>query len=185
MEYTGKRGFLYVILLILLVLCSLGASASYDCGLTSIRCVNDQGTAEYATIQAAVDAIANPGDIVVIESGTYTLANHIKVDDVDGTAGSPITIIGNGTTKPFINGTLTKDNIPRERGVIFIDNVDYYIIENLEIIGGNTSGIRVSLSNFTTVRNITSHDNQVWGIFTDFSYDYCCAWVILYLCTTG
>lgn len=55
------------------------------------------------------------------------------------------------------------------RDAIFIENSKYVILEDLEVKNAYRAGIRVSTSDHITIRNVTSHNNGEWGIFTDFS----------------
>ncbi len=133
------------------------------CSKESILCVDDTPgvSQEYNSIQDAVDD-AQPGDTVLIFPGNYAPAGHITIDH-SGTEDQPITVSG------FGKGTVIDGVHTTERGVFFVDEADYIVIENMEIKNGPSSGIRISWSDHVTARNIVSHDNEKWGIFTSFS----------------
>ena len=84
---------------------------------------------EYGTIQEAVDA-AGPGQEVVLGPGVYYQTFRLRNS---GTADQPITLRGDGSPRPIIDGTLTEGHWENtDRGLITVDG-DYWIIDNLEV----------------------------------------------------
>jgi parallel beta-helix repeat protein len=114
----------------------------------------------WETIQHAANQIT-AGDTVLINPGTY--AGGITID-TSGTASEPITFQANGSGV-VINGS------GGERDAFFIENADYIVVDGLTIQYADRAGIRISLSDYVTIRNCTLANNGTWGLFTDFS-DY-------------
>ena len=112
------------------------------------------------TIQYAAD-LAEQGDTVLINPGTYT--GGITVE-TDGTAGEPITFQANGA------GVVIEGS-GGERDAFFITWADYIVVEGLTIQHAERAGMRIDNSHHVTVRDCTFADNGTWGLFTDFS-DY-------------
>jgi hypothetical protein len=97
-----------------------GASPS-DCSAAHVRCVDDDGGAEYGTIQAAVNAV-QAGDTVLVLDGSYA---GFQVT-ASGTAAQPIVIRATG------GGAVIDRDGPTGDGARF-QNVDYVRIERFQI----------------------------------------------------
>ena len=129
--------------------------------------LNDGSQAHpWRTINHAAGQV-NPGDTVLIADGTYSITENIHIT-TSGTSSNPVIFrgIGNGVV---IDGSGLDGSAYSRRDAIFIENADYVIIQNLEIKNAYRAGIRVSESDHVTIRDVESHDNGNWGIFTGFS----------------
>lgn len=104
----------------------------------------------------------SPGDTIYVADGQYL---GFDIDDIDGTAGNPITIQAQGSAAEI---TVTTDR-PDDRDTIYISYSDYIIIDGLNMYNANRAGIRVSESDYVTIRNCVCGDNGKWGIFTDYA----------------
>jgi len=133
------------------------------CAAADVLCVDDTpgDTQEYSNIQSALE-FAGAGDTVLIHDGTYTPSTTLQVRS-SGTAESPLTI--KGLSMPVIDGSSLSGDI---LNVEFHDNI---IIEGLEVTNAGRSGIRLTHSDNSIVRNNHAHHNYRWGIFTSFSDD--------------
>jgi PKD repeat protein len=125
-------------------LASAAHAATYQVGVTR----------QYTTLRS-LPTLA-PGDVVEIDSGTYSEA---RIWSVDGTETAPITIRGVGATRPVIDGTgvNVEGSFPHPRALFQIEG-RHHVIENLEFRNArnstfNGSGIRVLGSVGTTIRN--------------------------------
>jgi hypothetical protein len=134
-----------------------------SCDNPDIHCVDDTPgvTQEYADIQSALD-IAGEGDTVLIYPGVYQPRARLEVR-ASGSAGKPITISGIG--RPVIDGSRHTSDI------LNVESHDYIVIEGLEVKNAGRSGIRLTHSDHSIVRDNFAHHNRVWGIFTSFCDD--------------
>lgn len=112
----------------------------------------------WRTIQHAA-AQVTAGNTVVINPGVY--GGGIVVG-TSGAAAGPITFQAGGP------GVII-DGSGGERDAFFITEADYIIVDGLTIRHATRAGLRISLSDYVTVRNSIFADNGRWGIFTDFS----------------
>jgi parallel beta-helix repeat protein len=97
------------------------------------------------------------GDSILLADGTYAGANVT----VTGTAQSPISIKASGK-----NAVISaRANV---RGNLYLNNCAYVVVDGIRTSGGTGSlaaGIAVRFSNHVTVKNSTTFNNYVWGIF--------------------
>ena len=107
---------------------------------------------------------ASAGDTVFVADGSYL---GFDVSGRHGSDGSNITIRAQGNNAIVTVTTDRSDN----RDTIHISDSSYIVIEGLRSFNGNRAAMRISQSDFITVRNCTFGNNAVWGIFTDFSDD--------------
>ena len=82
------------------------------------------------TLQAAVNA-ANPGDVLVLADGTYTVSSGWEVLKIDGTTPTGLTIRAANPGQAVLDA----QGVPSRRGVTIAGGV--VTIEDIEIIGGN------------------------------------------------
>jgi len=97
------------------------------------------------------------GDTILLADGTYAGTDVTKT----GTAQAPITIKAQGS-----NAVISaRANV---RGNLYLNNCSYVIVDGIKTSGGTGSlaaGIAVRFSNHVTVKNSTSYNNNMWGIF--------------------
>ena len=118
--------------------------------------------AAWKTIQFASDqAIA--GDTVLVADGNY---RGFSAMDQSGTATAPI-VFKALNSSAIIDLPCTYNNSDG----INIENVHYIVVEGFKINGMPRAGIRIALSDHTTVKNNICTANYKWGIFTAFA-DY-------------
>jgi plastocyanin len=105
----------------------------------------------------------NPGDLVQVNPGTY---NEVVRWTRGGTAASPITIRGIGSSRPVVdaNGKTVDGALPNPRAAFQIE-ASYITIENIEFInarnGNNGSGIRVTSFSGTTTNAVTIRNCKI------------------------
>jgi parallel beta-helix repeat protein len=123
------------------------------------------GTADapWRTIAHAA-ATARAGDTVHVASGTY--AESVRFT-APGTAEQPIRFVAEGEVLVDAGGA--------DWG-LFVDGyleaeARWIVLEGFRVTGAARGGIRVSWAEHVTVRDCTSFDNQIWGIFTDYADD--------------
>jgi parallel beta-helix repeat protein len=121
---------------------------------------NGSAAKPWKTIQHGVDHL-NPGDTLLVNSGTY--ADPVTIEIV-ASAGSPVLIKGNGSGV-VINGS------GDERDAVFITYSRYVTFERFRIQNATRAGLRIDNSDHITVRKSTFANNGTWGLFTDFSDD--------------
>ncbi|MDX1437067.1 MAG: right-handed parallel beta-helix repeat-containing protein [Anaerolineales bacterium] len=112
----------------------------------------------WATIAHAAMQVG-AGDTVLINPGTYE--GGIIVDE-SGEAGQPITFMAAGPGVVIDGSAGLQDSF-------YITQANYVIVDGLTIRNADRAGLRISLSDYVTVRNSTFADNGKWGVFTDFS----------------
>ena len=117
----------------------------------------------YSTIQAAVNA-ANPGDTILVDSGTYNESvNCTKAVDLVGTGSptiqgsSPVVIFdGNGADSASISGfTITGGTGSEGYGVWCKNGADPTISSGNTIRGNSRDGIYCQSSSPTITNNVT------------------------------
>ena len=142
----------------------------------SILIVDDDSDQDYHSIQSAVDA-ANPGDYIYVYAGMYN--EDIIID-------KELTLVGNGSSVTFINGSKNGDVVQiTSNGVLItgfnitnsgpsssdagikIDSVDSCIIDNCSC-SNNSNGIQVVDSDDSVIINNTCNSNEC-GIYIQYS----------------
>lgn len=104
---------------------------------------------------AEIVGTLKPGDVVTLADGEY--AGGIVLE-ASGAEGLPIVIKAGGENVLFRGG---RDGL-RLAG-------DYITLDGLKVTGAERGGITSGRNTGCTVRNCTSFDNGVWGIFSGFS----------------
>lgn len=117
-------------------------------------------TSPFGTIQAAVDYAAENDDkflgiTIILKSGTYTLAEPVKIGDV-GSAECTITIIGEDGAK-IVGGTA--------ESFITLADANYLAIDNLAFESSTGSGI-VGTADHLHIRNC-----EITGVQGDYAID--------------
>ena len=139
--------------------------------------VDDDGGADYTTIQEAIDH-ANTGDTIYVWAGTY---------DEEIIINKTLTIIGNGTSNTTIKGTGTNDvvtitedwvnmsgftvtsSINWDTMGVVVKEAKYCSITNNNC-SNNDIGILLYSSNYTRIINNTCNNNLYAGIQVGYSY---------------
>jgi hypothetical protein len=101
--------------------------------------------------------MAQAGDTILLADGTYTGTDVTKV----GTAQSPITIKAQGSNVVIS----ARSNV---RGNLYLNNCSYVVVDGIKTSGGTgtlAAGIAVRFSDHVTIKNSTSYNNNMWGIF--------------------
>ncbi|RWA11310.1 hypothetical protein EKO27_g3809 [Xylaria grammica] len=122
----------------------------------------------YGSIQAAVDA-AKAGDTIYLRAGTYSPTTNIQITH-SGTATSPITLRSYNDEAVIIDGEELPgtpygldESLPNdERGILHIENGNYWSFYNLELING-PYGIYSRDSSHNYYERISTHDNYESG----------------------
>ena len=101
--------------------------------------VDDDGPADYSTIQAAIDA-AEPNDVVVLQTGTYTGDGNRDIDFL----GKTITVRSSDPYDPDIVESTIIDcqgtEAESHRGFYFHDEISNCIIKGITVCNGYVSG---------------------------------------------
>jgi parallel beta-helix repeat protein len=114
----------------------------------------------FATLQHVADLVS-AGDSVLVLAGNYvgfdirTNANQNSPIVFKAAESNVVIDLPNSTTPDGIN----------------IENASWIIIDGFEVADQPRAGIRAAVSDFITIRNNYSHNNQRWGIFTGFTDD--------------
>ncbi len=116
--------------------------------------------APFATLEYAA-SIVGPGDTVIVRPGHYAGFSTYNA----GTPEAPITFRG----EP---GAVIDSGSWRDR--VSIEFTDYVIFEGFEVAGAERAGVAVlgeadAPVKGVIVRNVHSHHNGVWGIFTAYA----------------
>jgi parallel beta-helix repeat protein len=117
----------------------------------------------FAEIRDAL-AVAAAGDTILVADGSY---KGFTLDGFHATAAARLTITAQGIGAQVVVTTDRSDN----RDTIFLNDCSYVTLEGLRSYNANRAAVRISESQFITVRNGVFGDNATWGIFTGFSDD--------------
>ena len=129
------------------------------------------GTITCNTIDCIRKAMANaqPGDEIVIASGTYAIGDDNKITGAlgrsaylygsnSGTATAPITLRGaSASDRPVIKG------VPDRSGYLLSLDGDYWVVEDLEFETG-AKGIVLDNANYNQLLNLSVHNIREEGI---------------------
>ncbi len=140
--------------------------------------VDDDGTGDFTTIQAALDS-ASPGDEIVVKPGTYTenvdVTKNVTIVSESGNPADTIVQAASSSDHVFhvtadgvkISGFSLTGASDGDSG-IYLDGVEYCLIENNEL-SENGHGIMLYLSSSNTLNNNTISNNNESGIYLDYS----------------
>ncbi|RYP04836.1 hypothetical protein DL764_004211 [Monosporascus ibericus] len=122
----------------------------------------------FGSIQSAVDA-AKAGDTIYLRAGTYAPTTNIQITK-SGTRTAPITLRPYGNEKVTIDG----ENLPGtpygvgeslpndERGILHIEDANYWKFYNLELING-PYGVYARDASHNYYERLSTHDNYETG----------------------
>ncbi|CAO2656684.1 Nn.00g054870.m01.CDS01 [Neocucurbitaria sp. VM-36] len=125
-------------------------------------------TSPFGSIQSAVNA-AVAGDVIYLSAGTYAPSSNIQITK-SGTRTQPITLRSVGTDKVVLDG----ENMPgtpygldeslpnKERGILHIQNGNYWKFYNLELVNG-PYGIYARDASHNYYELLKTHDNYETG----------------------
>ncbi|MFY1112562.1 MAG: NosD domain-containing protein [Methanosarcinaceae archaeon] len=145
-----------------------------DVSATTIY-VDDDGQAQFATIEAALNN-SFPGDEIVVKSGIYTenidVAKNVTIVSESGNPADTIIQAASSTDHIF---NVTADgvkisgfNIKGASGIwcagILLEGVEYCVIENNEL-SENEIGIRLDSSSSNTLENNIASNNTEDGVY--------------------
>ncbi|KAI3342672.1 family 9 polysaccharide lyase [Ustulina deusta] len=122
----------------------------------------------YGSIQTAVNA-AKAGDTIYLRAGTYSPTTNIQIT-TSGTSTSPITLRSYNNEKVIIDGEALPgtpygldESLPNdERGILHIEDGNYWYFYGLELING-PYGIYSRDSSHNYYERISTHDNYESG----------------------
>ncbi len=114
----------------------------------------------FATLQHASDIVSN-GDSVLVLHGNY-VGFDIREN---ANQNSPIVF------KAIENNVVIDQQNSVTPDGINIENASWIVIDGFEVMNQPRAGIRAAVSDFITIKNNYSHNNQRWGIFTGFTDD--------------
>ncbi len=161
---NSKNRFFNTIIAILLLINSLIFVLDFSTNHSNVRAeiitVDDNGNADYLTIQEAIDNSSN-GDTIYVWAGTYY--ENVIVN-------KSVTLIGNGTSETIINGSKSI----RESILVIDIKANWVNISGFTITGGKSDwgsgGVRIyEFDNCTIKNNIFS--NNEYGILTDWYFE--------------
>jgi parallel beta-helix repeat protein len=115
----------------------------------------------WKTLQRAAAAI-KPGSTVVIADGEYP--GGVKIAS-SGTSAAPIIFRAQNPGRVIVHGDETS-----AVDAVLVTKADWVVIDGLAVTRGKR-GIRVDQSNHVTVRRCRCYDNEVQGIFSNYSDD--------------
>ncbi len=106
----------------------------------------------WKTIKYGISKLES-GDTLFIRAGKYREAFSLR--NISGSEENPITVSGYPGERPEIDG---KDLVPNLwEGLIQLENCEYIIFQNLEVVNSRGRGIRALYSDHITIRDIWLH----------------------------
>ena len=145
-----------------------------------------------ATTQAIIDTYdLEPGDVVYIDTGVYTLTANITVGAADaGDTSGMVRFVGsthpsgtlidrNSTSSSayawHLNGSgyVSIENMRVTKGYygVYVSSASNCSISGCRVYGANPMGVYVSSSNYTNIRNSVIDTNSLYGVYL-LSADY-------------
>lgn len=161
----------YVLMLFLVIMTCNVNGATYYVSTTGNDANPGTVNQPWKTIQKAANTVVD-GDTVIINAGTYN--EQVTITKV-GTATAPITFKGETSGGPASMPVIDGQSI--RNWCIYIDGSyspgdKYIVIDSIKIRNAVRDGIRVSMADRVTIKNCIAADNQLRGIFTDYT-NYC------------
>ena len=134
------------ILILILILSLLIAGCTQVQKASRTIIVDDDGTADYRSIQEAIN-VADPGDIIEVHSGVY-------LENVNVTKPVILKGIDTGEGKPIVSGDFT--------GSVFVLSADGIWLEGFVITnsGRPGAGVEVKSNNNTIINNIINNNGE-------------------------
>ncbi|KAH6643576.1 family 9 polysaccharide lyase [Boeremia exigua] len=145
-----------------------GSSLAKDIYVSPTGTGAGTAAAPYGSIQAAVNA-AVAGDNILLRAGTYKPTTNIQITK-SGTATAPITlrsfeneqVILDGEDLPGTPYALDASLPNKERGILHIENANYWRFYHLTLING-PYGVYARTASHNTYDLLVTHDNYETG----------------------
>jgi hypothetical protein len=136
---------------------------------TNGRDTNAGSQAEpFATLNKAAEAV-QPGQTIVVRSGTYNLSSAALIQNKRGTAAQPITVLGEGL--PVFRPT-DRNVVPANyNGLISVSNSSHIVISGIRLENSGQFGFHVTRSDHVTVKNSQSAGTKLSAFWADNSTD--------------
>jgi hypothetical protein len=124
--------------------------------------------APFATLNKAAEAV-QPGQTIVVRSGTYNLSSAVLIQNKRGTAAQPITVLGEGL--PVFRPT-DRNVVPASyKGLISVSNSSHIVINGIRVENSGQFGFHVTRSDHVTVKNSQSSGTKLSAFWADNSTD--------------
>lgn len=153
----NARGYLVAFVTALVVLSGMTPFAVVGTASAATLTVDDDGGADYTTIQAAVNA-ANAGDTIRVAAGTYT--ETVTIDKrltLRGDTGD--SSLGPGASAPLVDS----DSGSLDEGFVLTEDADGTVIEGFVFNEFDDEGIKFDVATGQTLSNVVIRDNRIGG----------------------
>jgi Right handed beta helix region/Ricin-type beta-trefoil lectin domain-like len=122
----------------------------------------------FATLTKAAQ-VAQPGDTIVVRSGTYNMSAAAVFENKRGTADKPITVIGEGL--PILRPT-DRNVVPANyTGLISVVNSSHLVVSGVRLENSGQFGFHVTKSDHITVKNSQTSGSRLSAFWADNSTD--------------
>ncbi len=122
----------------------------------------------FATLTKAAQ-VAQPGDTIVVRSGTYNMSAAAVFENKRGTADKPITVIGEGL--PILRPT-DRTVVPANyTGLISVVNSSHLVVSGVRLENSGQFGFHVTKSDHITVKNSQTSGTRLSAFWADNSTD--------------
>lgn len=119
--------------------------------------------APLGTLQRAVD-LAQPGEGILIRTGTYLVANSVRILGKRGTADAPLVIVGEADTVLRVQA----EGVPGVwRGIVEIEASSHVLVKGVATENSSFFGFRLTNSENITLRGNRSTVSLASGIYTN------------------
>jgi hypothetical protein len=125
-------------------------------------------TAPFATLTKAAEVV-QPGETIIVRSGTYNLSSEAIIANKRGTADRPITVVGEGL--PVFRPT-DRNVVPSNYGgLISVRNSSHIVIAGMRVQNSGQFGFHVTRSDHVTVKESQSDGTKLSAFWADNSTD--------------
>lgn len=108
---------------------------------------------------------ANPGDTLIVEPGTYTFNDRVRVTR-SGTADHPITLRSREGSRPTLSWQGTPEGQP-DGGMLFY-GAGYWVMRGFEVVDSGWKGVNVDSGGHDLVfEDLRIHRNSLWGFMVN------------------